>query len=171
MMDIYYPIIYQLFDNNGEQFNISRAIIEVKDPSLLNWILKPDSTFETTNLYSYELVVPKTEADSLFYYMLEDLNRYSDYTGTIEKRMVNCLVLIRTSQKDRIKSKGGVPNCTFPASPSILSNHKLSVMINMVSDGTPIKLPIVDETGYTENVDIEVSGVKDLASFKKSLKI
>ncbi|MBX3242288.1 MAG: TlpA family protein disulfide reductase [Chitinophagaceae bacterium] len=170
MMDIYYPIIYQLFDNNGEQFNISRAIIEVKDPSLLNWILKPDSTFETTNLYSYELVVPKTEADSLFYYMLEDLNRYSDYTGTIEKRMVNCLVLIRTSQKDRIKSKGGVPNCTFPASPSILSNHKLSVMINMVSDGTPIKLPIVDETGYTENVDIEVSGVKDLASFKKELK-
>ena len=169
IMDIYYPIVYQLFEDNGEQFNMSRAIIEVKDPLLLNWISKPDSTFELTNLYSYELIIEKDKTDNLFNYMLENLNRYSDYIGAIEKRITSCLVLVRTSTKDKIKSKGGKPECTFPASPSILTNHKLSVMINMLSEGTPIKMPIVDETGYTGNVDIEISEVKDLASFKKEL--
>jgi len=170
IMDIYYSILYQLFQYKGEQFNLSRAIIEVKDQSLLNGILKADSTFEGYNLYNYELIVPEKKADSLFYFMLEDLNRYSDYTGDIEKRKVDCLVLVRTSNKDKIKTKGGTPNCTFPSSPSILTNHKLSVMVNLLADDTPfVGLPIVDETGYDGNVDIEVSEVKDLASLKKEL--
>ena len=170
IMDIYYSILYQLFEDHGEQFNLSRAIIEVKDRALLNGIFKADSTFEEHNLYTYELMVPERQADSLFYYMLADLNRYSDYIGSIENRMVDCLVLVRTSSKDKIKTKGGIPNCTFPASPSILTNHKLSVMINMLADDTPfVGLPIVDETGYDGNVDIKVSRVKDLVSFKKEL--
>lgn len=169
MMDIYYPILYDLFIRNGERFNLKRAVIEVREPYLLNWIPKPDSTFELTNLYNYELIVPENRADSLFYYMLRDLNRYSGYMGIIEKRMVDCLVLVRTSTEDKIKSKGGQPKCTIPLSPSILNNHKLNIMVNMLNGKTPVKLPIIDETGYTGNVDIEISGVTDLASLRNEL--
>ncbi|MEN5196976.1 TlpA family protein disulfide reductase [Sphingobacterium faecium] len=169
MMDIYFPIIYELFKRNGEQFNLTRTIIEVHEPVLLNLIPKGNGEFETYNLYNYEMIVPESKADDLFFYMLEDLNRFSDYTGTLERRIVDCFVLIRTSNKDKIKSKGGKPKCTFPSSPSILTNHKLSVMINMLSDATSIKLPVVDETGYTDNVDLEISGVKDLASLREEL--
>lgn len=169
LMEIYYPILYELFNRNGEQFNLTHAIITVKDQRLLNGIYKADSSFEGHNLYNYELIVPEEKSDSLYYYMLSDLNRYSDYTGTIEKRMVDCLILVRTSTIDKLKSKGGAPNCTFPSSPSILTNQKLSVMINMLADDTPIKLPIIDETDYTGNVDIEIPGVQDLSTLQREL--
>ncbi len=169
MMNIYHATVDELFNRNGEQFSTSRMIVEVKKPAFLSLIKKDNGEYEKSNQYNYEMIVPEDKADSLFYYMLQDLNRYSDYNGTIEKRMVDCLVLVRTSKKDKIKSKGGKSKNTFPASPSIIINQKLSNMINMISDDTPITLPIVDETGYTSNVDIEVSAVTDLASFKKEL--
>ncbi|VTR46442.1 Cytochrome c biogenesis protein tlpA [Sphingobacterium thalpophilum] len=169
MMRIYNPILYELFDKKGDQFSSKRMIIEVKEPALLDVIKNEDGKSERYNLYNYELIVPEEKADSLYYYMLADLNRYSDYIGSIEKRMVDCLVLIRTSTIDKIKSKGGKPKNTFPASPSILTNQKLGSMINMLSEEKVITLPIVDETGYTDNVDIEVSGIKDLTSLKKEL--
>src|SRR5699024_6138274 len=113
------------------------------------------------NYYSYELIVPQDNTDSLFYYMLEDLNRYSDYKGSIQKRKVDCLVLVRTSSEDKIKSNGGNRKCTFPNSPSILKNEKLATMINMLGEDSPINLPIIDETEYTGNVDIEIPEISD----------
>lgn len=169
IMDIYYPILYDLFNRNGEKFSLKRSIINVMEPTLLKGILKPDGTFEHYNLYNYELIVPEYKADSLYYYMLEDLNRYSDYIGSIEKSIVDCLVLVRTSTKDKIKTKGGKTKNTFPSSPSILSNCPIGYMINRLNGDTPIKLPIIDETGYTDNIDIEISGFTDLANLKKEL--
>ncbi|WP_286770076.1 TlpA disulfide reductase family protein [Sphingobacterium sp. 40-24] len=168
MMSIYNPILYELFSKNGEQFNSKRIITEVAEPALLH-LIKKDGKSDKSNFYNYELIIPEEKADSLYYYMLADLNRYSEYTGTIEKRMVDCLVLVRTSEKDKIKSKGGEPKIDFSASPIILTNQKLIAVMNMLSDRANIKLPIVDETGYTDNVDIEFSGINDLASLKKQL--
>lgn len=170
MMDIYYPILYDLFMRNGERVNRKRIIMEVKEPVLLNPILKDDGTFKEYNLYSYELIVPEKEADSLSYYMLADLNRYSEYVGYIEKRMQDCFVLVRTSAKDKIKSKGGKVKNTFPASHSILSNCPIGYMlVGLNGNNILTKLPIIDETGYKDNVDIEILGVKDLESLKKGL--
>ncbi len=169
MMDIYSPILYDLFNRNGEKFNLKRSIIEVKAPALLKLIAKPDSTFENYNLYNYELIVPEGKADSLYNYMLADLNRYSDYTGSIEKHMEDCLVLVRTSNKDKIKSKGGKSQFNYSTSYSILINRPISYMLNLVNSDTITNLPIIDETGYTDKVDMEISGAKDLASLKKEL--
>ncbi|MFT4092240.1 MAG: TlpA disulfide reductase family protein [Niabella sp.] len=169
IMDIYYSILLELFNRNGENFNLKRTIIEVREPALLNLIANPDGTFKNYNLYNYELIVPENKTDSLYYYMLADLNRYSDYIGTIEKRMMDCFVLVRKSVKDKIKSKEGKPNFIYSTAHSILINNPLSYLINLVNSDTFTKLPIIDETGYTDNVDIEISGVKDLASFKKEL--
>ncbi|QQD14397.1 TlpA family protein disulfide reductase [Sphingobacterium sp. UDSM-2020] len=168
MMSIYNPILYELFSKNGEQFNSKRIITEVAEPALLH-LIKKDGKSDKSNFYNYELIIPEDKADSLYYYMLADLNRYSEYTGTIEKRMVDCLVLVRTSEKDKIKSKGGEPKIDFSASPIILTNQKLIAMVNMLSERANIKFPIVDETGYTNNVDIEITGFTDLASLKKEL--
>ncbi|CDS92098.1 Redoxin domain protein [Sphingobacterium sp. PM2-P1-29] len=168
MMNIYYPIIYELFSNNGQQFNSKRIITEVAEPALLN-LIKKEGKSDKSNFYNYELIIPEEKVDSLYYYMLADLNRYSEYTGTIEKRMVNCLVLVRTSKKDKIKSKGGTPKNIFSASPSVWTNQKLGTILNMLSDEKFITLPMIDETGYTDNVDIEVSDIKNLASLKKEM--
>lgn len=169
IMRIYGSIMHDIFGRNNERYNAKRTIIEVKEPALLNLIERDEKNYETFNLYNYELIIPENQADSLFYYMLDDLNRYSDYVGIIEKRDVDCLVLVRTSSKDKIKSKGGERKNTFPRSPSILSNGTLGAMINLLNGKTPIELPILDETGYKDNVDIEISGVTDLTSLRKEL--
>lgn len=171
LWDIYYAIGFELFTKQSrESFTGKRMLIEVKEPKKLMLQQKADGSNDTSNLYNYEFIIPESKADALYQYMLEDINRYSGYTVTLEKRPVQCLVLIRTSQKDKLASKGGEKRSTFPRTPSILRNAPLRNMINMLNGEIPIKEIFVDETGYTGNVDLEVSGIKDIPTLRKELQ-
>jgi hypothetical protein len=142
----------------------------VKEPKQLMPIEKADGSNDGANLYNYEFIIPEQKSDSLYNYMLEDLNRYSGYTVTLEKRPAKCFVLVRTSTKDKLATQGGEKRSTFPQTPSILKNVPLKNMVNMLNGEIPIKELFIDETGYTGNVDLEVSGVKDIVSLKKELQ-
>jgi thiol-disulfide isomerase/thioredoxin len=171
LWDMYYAIGFELFRHKSqESFTGKRMIIEVKYPKSLMLQQKADGSNDTSNLYNYEFIIPESKADSLYQYMLEDINRYSGYMVTLEKRPVQCLVLIRTSQKDKLKSKGGEKRSSFPRIPSILRNAPLRTMINMLNGDIAIKEIFIDETGYTGNVDIEVSGIKDIPTLRKELQ-
>lgn len=170
MMSIYSPLIYELFDRNGDKFNSKRMIIDVKEPALLNVIEKKDGDNEKHNFYNYELIVPEDKADSLYYYMLADLNRYSDYIGIIEKRTVDCLLLKRTTTKDKIRSKGEKPKTTFLANNAIhFVNRPIAHIVNNLNEDTLINQLIIDDTGYSDMVDIETVVFTDLESLKKEL--
>lgn len=168
IMDIYLPILYHVFERNGEAYNSKRAIIRVKEPAQLK-LIKRNGVYETDNYYSYELIVPKDKADSLYYFMLNDLNRNSDYIATIEKRTVDCLILVRSSNRDKMKSKGGGMVNRIVHHNVILYNAPLSHMLNNLNEQAAIDLPIIDETNYTNNVDIEISNVTSLSNLKKGL--
>jgi thiol-disulfide isomerase/thioredoxin len=171
LWDIYYAIGFELFrQQSQESFTGKRMLIEVKDPKSLMLQQKADGSNDTSNLYNYEFIIPENKADALYQYMLDDINRYSGYTITLEKRPVQCLVLVRTSQKDKLASKGGEKRSTFPRTPSILRNAPLRNMINMLNGEIPIKEIFIDDTGYTGNVDIEVSGIKDIPTLRKELQ-
>ncbi|CAI9675555.1 Thiol-disulfide oxidoreductase ResA [Elizabethkingia anophelis] len=171
LWDMYYAIGFELFKQQSrESFTGKRMLIEVKEPKKLMLQQKADGSNDTSNLYNYEFIIPESKADSLYEYMLDDINRYSAYTVTLEKRPVQCLVLVRTSQKDKLASKGGEKRFTFPRTPSILRNTPLRNMINMLNGEIPIKEIFIDETGYTGNVDLEVSGIKDIPTLRKELQ-
>lgn len=171
LWDMYYAIGFELFRKKSqESFTGKRMLIEVKEPRKLMLQQKADGSNDTSNLYNYEFIIPESKANTLYQYMLDDINRYSGYTVTLEKRPVQCLVLVRTSQKDKLASKGGEKRSTFPRTPSILRNAPLRNMINMLNGEIPIKEIFIDETGYTGNVDIEVSDVKDIPTLRKELK-
>ena len=169
IMYLYTPPVSALFEKNGEMFNPKRTIIEVSEPTLLNHIVKSDGSYENHNLYNYEFIVPEKMADSIFYYMLEDLNRYSDYIGAIEKRLIDCLVLVRTSTEDKIRSKGEKPTYSYSSSYYVFINRPIGHMINIFNGETSINPPIIDETGYTETIDIKISEFTDLKSLRKQL--
>lgn len=169
LIDIYYTVFSELFARNNEKFSLKRVLAEVKDPAKLYAVTDPDGNYEKSNLYNYELIVPENMADSLYSFMLADLNRYSDYIATIEKRYTECLVLVRTSDADKIKTQGGKPVNTFPGNPSILNNRPLRSMMAMLNGNTPLNLPVIDETGYTGNVDIYVSGINELSDLRAEL--
>lgn len=171
LWDMYYAIGYEIFRQQDKiSFTEKRMVIDVNQPEQLMPIEKADGSNEGANLYNYEFIIPEQKSDSLYNYMLEDLNRYSGYTVTLEKRPVKCLVLIRTTTKDKLATKGGKKRSTFLRTPSILRNVPLKNMVNMLNGEINFKELFIDETGYTGNVDLEVSGVKDIGTLKKELQ-
>jgi thiol-disulfide isomerase/thioredoxin len=170
LMTIYYPIAYEIFKENKESFSFKRVKYELKDPAQLHLIKLENGEYSKDNLYNFQMIVPESLADSLNHYMLADLNRSSPYHATIEKQNVDCLALIRTSQKDKIKSKGTNTQNSFPQSPSILSNRPIGYMLIRLNGDNRIDLPIIDETGYSGMVDIEVPGFSDLEELKYHLR-
>lgn len=168
MMNIYRAILNPIFEKNGEKFSSKRVVLEVKEPDLLVSQKDDKGYYMHDHLYNYELIVPQDKTDSLFDYMLADLNRYSDYIGTVENRMVDCLVLVKISSLDKIKAKGEKP-ITSNTSGKTLSNHPISHFVNILNSDTLIKQLIIDETGYTKNIDITIPNFTDLDSLKNEL--
>ncbi len=172
LFDMYFSLGYHLFQQHGvrEAFSEKRMVLNVRNMELLKGKLAADDLYDGDSLYNYELIVPDDQAEHLYTYMLQDLNRYAPFEIKIEKRPVKCLVLKRTTTQDRMATKGGPSRSTFPRSPSVLQNAPLKNMVNMLNGNTPVDLPVIDETGYSGNVDLQVSAVTTTDNLRKELK-
>ncbi|MNN57765.1 hypothetical protein D3C81_1727690 [compost metagenome] len=85
--------------------------------------------------------------------------------------MTDCLELVRTSQQDKIKSKGNPEGRSFSEEQGHLSMKDESVgnLISLLNEIPISKLPIIDETGYTNNIDLNLTGINNLKELRKSL--
>ncbi len=153
-------IANEIFQKQNQSFNEKRQIIEFKNP---------ERRVEDKSLYNYEYIVPQSKADSLYPLMLENLSRFADYKTTIEKRKVKCLVLKRTSSVDKLKTKGSEMSFLFSLSKTDLQNTSLYALVNSLNAVPTISLPIVDETGYPNNIDLTMGAISDLNSIRKEL--
>jgi thiol-disulfide isomerase/thioredoxin len=162
LVDIYKAIAYPLFEEKKDVFANNRLIINVRDSSKLISKRRTNGFFETSDQYTYELLVPLKDADSLNTYLISTLNRYTNYTCRIEKRSVKCLLLVRTDSVDRLKSKGAEAiNTLFNFNPRFI-NCPLRYMVNALNAEKDMPDPVIDETGYTGNVDLQLSRGTDL---------
>ncbi|MBX2953774.1 MAG: TlpA family protein disulfide reductase [Leadbetterella sp.] len=164
MIEILHPIADELFQEKGDAFNSKRLKTAMDSTALKRFYP------EGKDRYTYELIVPEHKADSLYHYMLADLNKYSDYSVTMEKIPTDCLILIRTSEEDKLQSKGGPPRSRFSKPVSILCNNSMKFMVALLNDIFPADPVIIDETGYTGKVDIEIKGTTNLAELRKELR-
>ena len=153
-------IANEIFQKKNQSFNEKRQIIEFKNP---------ERRVEDKSLYNYEYIVPQSKADSLYPLMLENLSRFADYKTIIEKRKVKCLVLKRTSTVDKLKTKGSEMSFLFSLSKTNLQNTSLYALVNSLNAVPTISLPIVDETGYPNNIDLTMGAISDLNSIRKEL--
>ncbi|ERJ57935.1 TlpA family protein disulfide reductase [Sphingobacterium paucimobilis] len=137
------------------EFNDKRFVLDVIDSSGLVYnvdthVNKMD--WYAHNLYSYEILLKSDRKDDLYSLMLEDLNRFSSYQGSIVQRSMTCLKLIKSNEtpsrsllsqecKNGIKYFNQISPRTFTA----------------YLDGFPqIKQIIVDDTGL-DKIDIAIS--------------
>lgn len=153
-------IANEIFQKKNQSFNEKRRIIEFKNP---------ERRVEDKSLYNYEYIVPQSKADSLYPLMLENLSRFADYKTIIEKRKVKCLVLKRTSTVDKLKTKGSEMSFLFSLSKTNLQNTSLYALVNSLNAVPTISLPIIDETGYPNNIDLTMGAISDLNSIRKEL--
>ena len=150
-------------------FNSSHVILEVKNPSQYRYdpVQGNHEQWLRKNGYCYELVVPEGVPD-LSKLMNSELARIFNVKFGREKRLTDALVLIRTSSVDKIKSAGkGESRYNQQGFFNNITLDKLKSILYLREF-----LPLVDETGYTGRVDIDLQmedGI-DLQTLRNRLK-
>lgn len=170
LLNLYTTVALQMIPD----YTSNRLLLEVKDegPLLQEKSGASPDAWQLENLYSYDLTGPSSEAGSLYTYMLEDLNRYTAYRGTIEKRPTQCLVLVLTGSPGKLQTKGGPEeNTLYQPGPKRMRNAPIAYLMNQLLSEPGIRLPVLNETGYTGNIDLDISAaLDDLPALRKELR-
>lgn len=159
------------------------VILDVKDKYKFERPADPQkyNGWVTRYNYCYDLWVPPKQSYRIYDIMKNDLENYFNAYGKIEKRKVECLVLVRTTQDDKLHSKGGKPEFTFRKVPhdSLAYYHNLpferfETRLHLLLNNQRLRTPFVDATGYIGKVDIALPASLfdrefDMILLKKSL--
>jgi thiol-disulfide isomerase/thioredoxin len=131
------------------------------------------------NTFCYEQQVPETTpVSSMKNWLAADLDRWFNTHATIEKRLVKCYVLTAIpGAQGHFKSSGAPPKVQWASATApvtILQNQpleKLTTAINKHLSAKPFNTLVINETGYTGNVDISlISPLSDLGALSKEVK-
>ncbi|MCW3118937.1 MAG: TlpA family protein disulfide reductase, partial [Chitinophagaceae bacterium] len=144
---------------SAEFADSSRAFFPVYDTAFYT-NLKKDT-------YCYEMVLPKTSSyDDALALMNTELSAYFGIQSSIEKRPTLCYILRKITQDFSLTTKGEPNIEKYDAS---IGNVRLrnapihSLIMFMQSElytkGSNV-IPVVDETGYTANIDIDLTLIK-----------
>lgn len=165
--------------NKEHYFHYNRVLLEVEDTSKLV-MPDPDITSRQAigewmrqHTYCYEIMVPRHLSDSISAMMRRDLARlFPQYRATVEKRTVKCLVLVRTSDADRIKTSGKPVNFSFDFMEARMTNCSIGLLMSHLN-GTRLQLldtPVIDGTGYSGKIDIRLQGnLSDVETLRQAL--
>ena len=145
-------------------FHGNNIILEVRDTT--NFLPPADNNkfddWAAKNYYAYEIFTIPSKADRIYKFMQQDLERYFDLTCKIEKRKINCLVLVRTSRMNKLKTKGGKPELHFFQKNALikyLKNWPISSLITtldvIVTNTFPT--PFINATNYSGNIDFAIN--------------
>lgn len=169
LSEMYRIITDEIFQQKGDIFSEKRMITELKGEDAFENPKRKDGTFDPAKLFSYDFIMPVAQADRLYPAMFANLNLVSDYTASIEKRAVPCMVLVRTSSADKIRTKGEPMEFALTDSGAVIKNSSMYKVINSMNGLVDIALPIIDETGYSANVDLYFGNIKSLPQLQNEL--
>lgn len=169
LFTMYEMVAADLFRQRGVMNSDARSLNLVKDPSLITY--KKGLGTRAPYFYTYDCDAADLDSTTLYQNIFDELNRYSDYRGSIEKTKVKCLVLRRKSKLDKMKTNGGIAqDLSFDDPTPKLVNYPLTIMMLRFSDLPFIKMPLIDETNYSSPVDIQISKSTNLTDLQKELE-
>jgi thiol-disulfide isomerase/thioredoxin len=125
------------------------------------------------NVFCYELSLPLENADQWQPIMQQEMNRWFKYEALVEKRPVKCLVLVRTSENDKLRSAGGKFQDLSNDNSIHITNldFKQTFIRSLIGMNKEAALPIIDETGYEGKCDLSLeAGYKDMVKLKMELR-
>lgn len=156
-------------------FGDSFFAIEVQDPGKVECYQSGGeaSNWFRQNAVCYELVVPYNLKENVWEIFRQDLRRlFPQYEALVEKRNKNALVLVRTSAADKLKAKSDTFSETQDGlSLSIRSGTLSGFVTNLnVFNMSSSPLPLVDRTGYSGNIDLDIeANMSDIRSLNTAL--
>jgi thiol-disulfide isomerase/thioredoxin len=146
--------------NNSNGFTARQLIVSAGDSSLLfpSKSATDAYTWERSNFYTYELIVPPGRMDHFYDDMLEDLNVNTGFLGSIEKREFQCLLLEKTTVgQDLPLSKGGKYVNTLEEPEKRLINAPVSDLVTWLNDQFPVRTIVINEAG-SHHIDFQFKG-------------
>lgn len=157
-----FTVAYNQGLGDGLYWQNGRWMIETKDADNFLADEQPDSLIDSWNqkyLASYEAALPGSDRKELFKKMQRDLNTYSPYSATIEKRKVKCLILVNKGVRpSTYTGKDSVyveeANKSWVVKKYTINN---SVFSHIVNGNHQLAIPIIDETGFTGEADFKFS--------------
>jgi thiol-disulfide isomerase/thioredoxin len=142
--------------------------------------------WQAEDSYTYDLFLPASRKQDAYTIMQQDLERYFRLHARIEKRKIRTLALIRTSEKDKLRSKGGKAEDQFYttnegstefAPARFIRNLGFDVLVYKLKwiFETEKHQSFTDMTGYKGTIDICIDGkIMDdfhLDSFRRALHV
>jgi thiol-disulfide isomerase/thioredoxin len=122
-----------------------------------------DRKWKKDNLYSYELILPKSVPTSKSAeYMFPDLEKFFNVKASIRKKriMTNIVSLDKSKLKNLPVSKGGEPLIRSFSDRLIVSNMLIGNMLNFILDSFTDDVPYINKTGYDGLVSFEIVSKK-----------
>ncbi len=149
-----------------------RTILEVKEIEKYKYLSGTGyDKWRGKHGYYYQSILPEALKKEKYKIMQEDLRRYFNLNVSIEKRRVRCLALIRTSGKDKLKTKGGkLEQTTFSVELKTKDNDPENPPVRFIRN-KPFQnlfdifrafgdwrfdIKVIDSTGYNGNIDFEM---------------
>lgn len=127
-------------------------------------------------LYCYELKLPYvTQIETIHDYLATDVKRFFGLSAHLENHKTKCLVLVRTSSADKIRTKGGKRIFYTQEDYSAFEGQNirmLDFLIIAFGEANYNKpLPVVDGTNYLGNIDLSINAdLHDLQAVRKELR-
>lgn len=160
----------------GRKFFQDESIdIDVKEPGrILSRSTGLDAkAWIEENTFCYELVIPEEKANDAWEIFRADVEKYfSQYDMRVERRKKQVLALIRTSDVDKIKTKGGRPAVKRDRFGYEATAIHVDDFIVGLSWQTLIGHPlqVIDRTGYKGRIDLKLeSKLNDIDEMNKEL--
>ncbi|PZP49830.1 MAG: hypothetical protein DI598_06960 [Pseudopedobacter saltans] len=161
LLDMYRLLAYPIFLSKGQKLG-SRQI----------FVSMPDSEAgKLKELYCFDIVVPSEQENSLNRYAITELNRLTGFKTSITKYRARCLVLkakpnaklYASSGKDRIS------RLWFDGMETYMRGYPLQMLTDRLNELPTVTIPVVDDTGTKDKVDIILSGSNELVDIRRDL--
>jgi thiol-disulfide isomerase/thioredoxin len=169
--------MFQVAYSDNGYLGKNRVILNVSDPGKLSSTLtgqRYNDWRKQGNAFCYEVKMPPLRRKEAHEIMKQDFARFfNQYKAGMQKRNTTCLVLKRTDNTDRIKTKGGKSIMSAQYGQFTLQNKKLLFLVSQLNviamQNSPY--PVIDDSGYSEPVDLVLdANLSDVADLNKALK-
>jgi thiol-disulfide isomerase/thioredoxin len=125
------------------------------------------------NGWCYALLVPPALAARSFELMQQDVARlFPQYRIRVENTVTRCLVLVRTSATDKLRTAGGRTTVNVGPFSAELRNTRIGQLTVRLQAQylEQLPLPVIDGTGYNYPVDLSINApLNDVAAMNREL--
>jgi thiol-disulfide isomerase/thioredoxin len=138
------------------ELNHKRIILKVQDSSKLFYTATALSKKEwyEKNLYSYEILLPKSESKEIYNYMLTDINHLSNFKAEIGiKKMTVLQLVIKDKERFKNRSQQGKEDGVTKQ----FNDVSTSSLVNYLDGSVQIPFIVIDGTDYIGKINVSLS--------------